>query len=112
MKEELVGYINDRIAWHKLEQTRLKEAYRADEAVHMQIAINVYNIFLSTYRAVQYDLAETLKRFSSIVATWDESHKLACTHGDLEKKLIEEIKIDRALEIIRHAKELEWMHHD
>ena len=112
MKEELLGYINDRIAWHKLEQARLKNAYRADEATHMQIAINVYNIFLSTYQAVKYDLDETVKRFSSIVATWDASHKLACTRGNLEKKLIEEIKIDRAMEIIRRAKELEWMHHD
>ncbi len=112
MKEELLAYISDRIDWHKLEQTRLKKAYRSDEAAHMQIAINVYNIFLSTYQAMKYDLAETLRRFSAIVGTWDENHRKAHAHQDQERLLIESIKIERALEIIRHAKELELTHHD
>lgn len=107
MKEELLSYIDERITWHKGEQSRLKAEYRQDEAAHMQIAINVYNIFRSTYQAVKYDLDETVKRFSSIAATWDESHKRACEHGDEEKRLIEEIKIARAMELLRRAKEME-----
>lgn len=107
MKNELTEYLNERIDWHKREQARLKASYRSDEAVHMQIAINVYNIFLSTWRAMKYDLDETLIRFSSIISTWDENHRRAIEHNELEKQLIEEIKIDRALEIIRRAKELE-----
>ena len=107
MKEELIGDINDRIAWHQQEQARLKKAYRADEAVHMQIAVNVYNIFLSIYQAVKYDLDETVKRFSGIIGTWDASHRKAYEHGDTEKMLIETIKIERATEILRRAKELE-----
>lgn len=107
MKEKLIGYIDERIAWHKREQSRLKAEYRQDEAAHVQIAINVFNIFRSTYQAMKFDLGETIKRFSVIVSSWDESHKRACEHGDEEKKLIEEIKIDRALEIIRRAKEME-----
>lgn len=107
MKEKLLAYINERIDWHKREQARLKASYRNDEAVHMQVAINVYNIFLSTWQAMKYDLDETLMRFSSIISTWDENHRRAMEHNELEKQLIEEIKIDRALEIIRRAKELE-----
>lgn len=112
MKEEMLAYLNERISWHKHEQAKLKQDDRTDEAIHLQIAANVYSIFLSTYRAMKYDMAETLRRFSSIVNTWDENHKTAHAHDDFEKKLVEEIKIDRALEIIRHAKELEGLHHD
>ena len=107
MKEEMLAYLDERIAWCRQEQARLKAEYRADEAAHMQIAMNVYGIFRSTYQAVKYDLAETLRRFSGVVGSWDESHKQACAHGDTEKQLIEEIKIGRALEIIRRAKETE-----
>ena len=107
MKEEMLSYIDERIAWHKGEQARLKAEYRQDEATHVQIAINVYNIFRSTYQAMKFDLDETVRRFSSIVNTWDESHKRACEHGDEEKRLIEEIKIARAMELLRRAKETE-----
>ena len=57
--------------------------------------------------AMKYDLDETVKRFAGIVRTWDESHKLASAHGDDQKQLIEEIKIARATEILRRAKETE-----
>ena len=107
IKEKLIAYINSQIDWHQQEQARLKAEYRQDEAAHMQIAANVYRIFLSTYQAMKFDLAETLRRFSSIMSTWDENHKLACAHDNAEKRMIEEIKISRALEIIRYAKELE-----
>ena len=112
MKDALLHYLNDRIDWHKREQARLKKADCADEAAHQQISINVYGIFLSTYQALKYDLAETLRRFSSIVDTWDKQHRLAHEHGDITQLLIEEIKIGRATEIIRYAKELELSHHD
>lgn len=112
MKEELLNYLNERIDWHRREQARLKAEFRADEAAHMQIAMNVYSIFQSIYQAVKFDLAETLARFSSIVSTWDASHRSACEHRDDTKKFVEEIKISRALEIIQRAKELERMHHD
>ena len=107
MKENLIAYINSRIDWHQQEQARLKAEYRQDEAVLMQIATNVYRIFLSTYQAMKFDLGETLQRFSSIMSTWDESHKQAHAHDDATKQLIEEIKIARAMEILRAAKEME-----
>ena len=107
MKEKLLAYLDERIAWCRQEQLRLKAEYRADEAAHMQIASNVYSIFQSTYRAMKYDLPETLRRFSGIVSSWDESHKLAHAHGDTEKQLIEELKLARAMEILRTAKEME-----
>ena len=109
MKEEMLSYLDERITWHKQEQSRLKAEYRADEAAHVQIAINVYNIFRSIYQAMQYNLGEAVARFGGIVTTWDESHKRACEHGDEQKRLIEEIKIARALEILRRAKETEAM---
>ena len=107
MKEELLGYIDERIAWHKGEQSRLKAEYRQDEASLLQIAINVYGIFRSTYQAMQFDLDKTVQRFAGIVRSWDESHKLACAHGDEQKRLIEEIKLARAAELLRRAKETE-----
>ena len=112
MKEEMLAFISERVRWHQQEHARLRKEERGDEAAHLQIAINVYNIFLSTYQAMQYDLAETLRRFSAIVDTWDQNHRRACEHDDPAKKFIEEIKINRALEIIRRAKELELTHHD
>ena len=107
MKSDLLTYIDERIAWHQAEQARLKAEFRQGEAVHMQIAVNVYNIFRATYQAMKFDLDETIRRFSSIVSSWDESHKLACEHDDAEKRLIEEIKIARAMELLRRAKETE-----
>lgn len=107
MKEEMLRYLDERIAWHRQVQARLKAEFRQDEAVHVQIAINVYNIFLSTYRAMQFDLSETLRRFNSIVSTWEENRRAACAHGDDTKKFVEEIKINRATEILRYAKKLE-----
>ena len=112
MKEALMQFLNERIEWHKLEQARLKQASCGDEAAHQQIMINVYGIFRSTYQAMKFDLAETLRRFSSIVDTWDKQHHLAHEHNNAEQLLIEQIKIDRALEIIRYAQELELTHHD
>ena len=112
MKNEMITYLNERISWYKHEQERLRSECRMDEAAHVQIAINVYSIFLSTWKAVKYDLNETLMRFSSIVSVWDESHRRAVEHDDYGKKFIEEIKIARAMEIIQRAKELERMHHD
>lgn len=105
MKEEMIRYIDERISWHQGEQARLKAEYRQDEANHMQIAINVYNIFRATYQAMKYDLSATVARFSSIVSSWDENHRRACEHGDEEKRLIEEIKLARAMELLRRAKE-------
>lgn len=107
MKEKMLHYIDERIAWHQGEQARLKAEYRQDEANHMQIAINVYNIFRATYQAMKYDLDETVRRFSTIASSWDESHKRACEHGDDAKRLNEEIKLARAMELLRHAKETE-----
>lgn len=112
MKEEMLAYLNERISWHRQEQSRLKQDNRADEAAHMQISANVYSIFQSTYQAMKYDLGATLAKFGAIVGVWNESHKKAFEHNDTMKMLIEEIKINRALEIIRHAKELEGMRHD
>lgn len=112
MKEEMLAYLSERISWHQQEHARLRKEDRGDEAAHMQIAINVYNIFLSIYRAVKYDLDETMRRFSGIVETWDANHRRASEHDVPDKKFIEEIKINRALEIIRRAKELELTHHD
>ncbi len=112
MKEEMLAFINERIRWHQQEHARLRQEQRGDEAAHLQIAINVYNIFLSTYKAMKYDLNETLRRFASILETWDQNHRRASEHDAPEKIFIEEIKINRALEIIRYAKELEVNHHD
>ena len=105
MKEELLSYINERIAWHKGEQARLKAEYRQDEATHMQIAINVYGIFRATYQAMKFDLDETVKRFGHIISSWEENHKRACEHEDEEKRLIEEIKLARAMELLHRAQE-------
>lgn len=112
MKEALLAYVHARINWHKLEQERLRREDRRDEAAHLQIAINVYSIFLSTYQAMKYDHSATLERFSAIAEVWKENHRKAHEHDDLDKKLIEEIKISRAMEIIRQAKELEMTQHD
>ena len=107
MKNELINYINERIIWCKHEQERLRSECRKDEATHVQIGANVYNIFLSNYQAMKYDLDATLAKFSAIVAVWEENHRRAVEHDDYAKKFIEEIKIERAMEIIRRAKETE-----
>lgn len=106
MKEAILSYIDERISWHKGEQARLKAEYRQDEANLMQIAINVYGIFSSIYHALKFDLDETVKRFGGIISTWDVNHKRACEHGDDEKRLIEEVKLSRATELLRYAKEM------
>ncbi len=112
MKEELLAYLNRRIDWHKQEQARLKAENRFDEAAHIQIALNVYGIFLSTCQALQYDLTAALAKFQAISGVWQQNLRKAQEHEDCTKILIENIKLDRAQEIIRYAKELEGRLHD
>ena len=107
MKENMMAYLDRNIEWYNQEQLRLKKEFRADEAAHMQIASNVYGIFQSIYRAVHFNPDETVRRFGGITATWRESYMNAQAHGDAQKMLIEEIKLARAAEILRKAKELE-----
>ena len=56
MKKEILSFLNERILWHQQEHARLRREERTDEAIHLQIAINVYNIFLSIYKAVKLSL--------------------------------------------------------
>lgn len=112
MKEELVAFIQDRIDWHQLEQKRLKAAFCNDQAAHMQICINVYNIFLSTYQAMQYDLDKAMSKFAAITGVWEENKHRASEHHDETKVFIEQLKLDKALEITQQVKKLEQLHHD
>lgn len=107
MKEELIAYINACIDEHKAEQQRLREADRADEAAHQQIIINMYGIFQSIYRAMNYDLAVTVRRFRGIMSTWEENRSVAQAHNDSAKVFVEEIKLNAAAEMLRYAEEME-----
>lgn len=107
MKEEMLAYINTRIAEHQQEQQRLRTADRADEAAHQQIIINMYGIYLSIYRALNYDLPATTERFRGIVSTWEENRRTALAHEDGAKAFIEEIKLNAATEMLRYAEEME-----
>lgn len=112
MKEKMLQYIDNHIAYCQHERIRLQKEFRNDEAAHQQIAMNVYGIFRSIYQAMQYDMGNTLQRFSKIVEEWDQQHQQAAAHEDRMKALIEEIKISRALELIAHAKEMECIQND
>lgn len=107
MKEEMLAYIDARISAHKQEQSRLRTADRADEAAHQQIIINMYGIFLSIYRALNYDLAATAGRFRGIMDTWEENRRTALAHNDSAKVFVEEIKLNAAAEMLRYAEEME-----
>ena len=112
MKEEILAFISSRIDWHKREHIRLKKAFCQDQAAHEQICINVYNIFLATYQAMQYDVGKTMIKFSGIISTWDANHRKAYEHHNEEAMFIEQLKLDRALEIIQRVKEMERCLHD
>lgn len=112
MKNEMLAYLDERIDWYQKEQVRLRSESCSDEATHMQIAVNVYNIFLSTYRAMKFDLTATTAKFRVISGVWEENERRAAAHNDADRQFIEELKISRAKEILAHAKELEETHHD
>lgn len=112
MKNEMIVYLDERIDWYQKEQARLRSESCADEAAHMQIVVNVYNIFLSTYRAMKFDLTAATEKFRAISGVWEENLRRAEAHHDEDKQFIEEIKISRAREILARAEELEETHHD
>lgn len=106
MQEGMNRFIQERIAWYQQEQKRLRWESRTDEATHMQIAANVYSIFLSTCQAMKNDLAAATARFSSIAGVWEENHHRATEHNDFDRQFVEDIKLRAAKEILDHAKEV------
>lgn len=107
MKEELIAYIDARIAEHKSEQQRLRAADRADEAAHQQIIINMYGIFQSIYRAMHGDLAVTVGRFRGIMSTWEENRRIALANDNSGKVFVEDLKLNAAADMLRYAEEME-----
>ena len=84
---------------------------RKDESNHIKIKVNIYEVFKTIFSVLEKNIAkeknmaaETIKasylnKMETIPASWKQSLENAKAHNDVEKILIEEIKLDTVKEI-------------
>ena len=74
---------------------------RKDDADHLKVKANIFNVFKTIFIAItsKEDLGEEeiklsfLKKLETIPANWKTSYENAKAYNDVEKILIEEIKL-------------------
>ncbi len=101
------NYFENQIALCKRKEKDLLEDDRADEASFQKIKANVYDIFrtiLSVAQKAGHNNPETVRQFflkktEQIPSNWKAAYEAAKQHDDVQKMLIEKIKLDTIHEI-------------
>lgn len=111
--DQFLTYINESIAALEAEEKSLIADERKDEANLVKIRINIYGIARSFYEVVKKSATEEsfIQEYETRVRkpaeAWKVSYEKAKEHNDVEKILIEEIKLQTLEAIIEKAKELQ-----
>lgn len=106
-REQFIEYINNSVTEFKQEEKNLVDSDRKDESNLVKIKINVYGICKSIYESlVEMKDGEAFKegyvrKLADLSQSWNASYEKAKEHHDVEKVLIEEIKM-HALEEIKN----------
>lgn len=106
-REQFIAYINDSVAKFLQEEKSLAESDRKDESNLVKIRINVYGICKSIYESFakikegEAFQEEYVRKLTDLSQSWKTSYEKAKEHHDVEKIVIEEIKI-QALEEIKN----------
>lgn len=110
LESNFLNYIETSIAHFTATSKKLQEQEKVDEANLEKIKKNVYDIFKTLFnvdkkrifeKTKDYDLfcLEYLKRFDTIPQSWKISLDNATKHGDTVNQVIEELKLNTALNI-------------
>ena len=103
---EYINYLDETIAGLKKEEEELIRENRKDEANFVRIKSNICDICRTMYQvSVRFKSDEELKedyirKLTKLPENWKISLEKAKEHGDVEKIMIEEIKLEM-LQILR-----------
>ena len=109
--EQFLDYIKESIEKANKEEQSLIAQDRKDEANLMKIRANIYGICQTIYEVVSKTNSgealkeEYLKKLTVIPQNWKASYDKAKEHNDVEKILIEEIKLDLIEEVKKKFQE-------
>lgn len=100
-------YFTDQIAQCNAHEEELRKDDRKDEAIFQKVKANVFDIFRTVFAvAVQNCPAnpDEIRRFfmlrmDQIPGSWESALNHAREHQEIEKALIEEIKLDTVAQI-------------
>lgn len=105
-----LAYVEENVTVLAKEEQALIASSRKDEANLVKIKSNVYGIAKSMFEVVQKMTPEEnrrrdlLKRLEHLKATWEEAYEKVKSHNDVEKMVVEEVKLEtlnRILDTIR-----------
>ena len=103
--EQFIAYINESIERTNQKEQELIAQDRKDEANLMKIKANIYGICKTFYEVVSKTNSgealkeEYLKKLSILPQSWKASYEKAREHQDVEKVVIEEIKLETLEEV-------------
>lgn len=103
--DNFIVYIGERIAEAEKEERKLIESARKDEANLVKVKTNIYGVCRTIYEvAVKSKSPEELESFylgklSGLAESWSASYEKAKKFDDVEKIVIEEIKLQTLKEV-------------
>ena len=93
-------YIDNKIQGLKTEEVQLKNSYRKDEANLTKVKINICEICKTLYNVSQKEPNGQkarefyLQKLDKLSSEWKASLDIAKEYGDIEKTIIEDIKLE------------------
>ena len=110
--DQFITYLDETVEKLKLEEDELRTAGREDEATFIKIKVNICEISKSVYQVVakQSD-ADSLKdsytaKMENISGSWVKAYEKAKEHQDINRIMVEEIKLEMHEQIKRKLLEL------
>ncbi len=110
--EEYIVYIDEMIAKLQKEEQRLIASDRKDEANLVKIRTNIYGIGKTVFNVVAKNGSREsirtgyMEKMTLIPLSWKESYEKAQANNDVEKIVIEEIKLETVEEMKRKFLEI------
>ncbi len=103
--EQFITYIDENVEKLQQEEKALAASDRKDEANLVKIRINVYGICKTVFGVAEKQSAGELlkedypKRLTKLSENWKVSYEKAKEHNDVEKVVIEELKLQTLEEV-------------
>ena len=99
------AYLEEEMMRLKDEERALRKEERKDEANHVRVRCNIFEVCGTIRKVVQQTAAPEemtvvyLRKLDNLQVSWKESLEKAQAYGDVEKITIEEIKLQALTEI-------------
>lgn len=111
--DNFVSYIEEKIAEAEKEEKKLIESARKDEANLVRVRSNIYGVCRTIYEAAADNKPPEeperfyLEKLHSLEESWRSSYEKAKEFSDVEKTVIEEIKLQTLKEVEEQFKKEE-----